>query len=1080
MRPTASPCPPARVRLRARRFMSAVLCLGAYGGLYGASEVDFNRDIRPILAENCFACHGPDEKGRKARLRLDDAASAYAERNGLTPIKPGDPAASEVWARLISVHEDEVMPPPEAHPRPTEEQKRKIKAWIEQGARYAEHWSFVPPRKAVVPAHPDAAGATARPTGASASSVHAGANAIDAFVRFRLAQEKLAPAPLADRAMLIRRVTLDLTGLPPRAEEGAGFVADADPAAYENRVERLLASLHFGERMALEWLDAARYADTNGYSIDGGRHLWLWRDWVIQAFNDNVPYDRFLLEQIAGDLLPNRTEAQLIATGFQRNNMVTHEGGTIPEENLVNYNADRVKTLGEAVLGLTLACAQCHDHKYDPLTQREYYQLFAFFNTLSDRGNDGNAGINPLPSIRARTVLRTDEAPELRRQIEALRATLAQPDQQVLAGWEQRERARLAARGKQLQLHPVKVLNVATPNRGAGFDPEGENRVRLRDTGALAAYDILTELPRLGKPVTGLRVIMHPLDDYGGGWGAGPSMPRRPRAAARAADADGPAEEDKPAKGSFMLTAIAVTADAVPGDQINLHKLQAIARVTASSWDRAHPPAGCLDPRNESGWSPDLAHTGPVHLTATFAEPIRADTTPYLTVQLNFGNGRNLVAGLIEVLVMTGTDDGTELPAEVVAALEMPPEKRSAAANAMLWEYAAQHAAELEPRRIARANLEERLAVLTEPFTTMVMDVAAKPRETFILHRGDYAQPTEKVGPGTPAALPPMPDGAPPDRLGLARWIVMREHPLTARVAVNRIWKMLLGAGLVATAADFGAQGDWPSHPELLDWLAVDFVENGWDVKRLIRQIVLSRTYQQSSASTPAMLERDPENRLLARGPRFRLPAEFVRDAALSISGLLVPRIGGPGVNPYLPADLWREVSHYGSTPATAQAFVQDRGEKLYRRSLYTYWKRTAPPPNLTAFDAPNREVCVVERPGTITPLQALVLLNDVQFVEASRAFAERILARPGDDAAKLRWAFVEATAREPKAAETAVLRNALQRERRHYAANYTAADASLRAGESPRNVTYPVVEHAAWAQVAAMLLNLSETITRN
>jgi hypothetical protein len=394
--------------------------------------------------------------------------------------------------------------------------------------------------------------------------------------------------------------------------------------------------------------------------------------------------------------------------------------------------------------------------------------------------------------------------------------------------------------------------------------------------------------------------------------------------------------------------------------------------------------------------------------------------------------------------------------------------------------YCAAHAPELEPKRIALANLEERLAVLTQPFPTMVMDVAAQPRETFILHRGDYSQPTIQVTAATPAALPPMPAGAPADRLGLAQWITMQEHPLTARVAVNRIWKLFFGAGLVATAADFGSQGAWPSHPELLDWLAVDFVENGWDVKRLVRQIVLSDTYRQSSAATPEMLERDPANRLLARGPRFRLPAEFIRDTALKVGGLLVPRIGGPSVNPYTPGDLWREVSHYGSSPATAQTFVQDHGENLYRRSMYTYWKRTAPPPGMLAFDAPNREVCTVERANTTTPLQALVTLNDPQFVEASRAFAGRILAGPAGDEARLRWAFREVTSRTPQPAERAVLERALQRERRRYAADEPAARRYLSVGESPRNEALPPAEHAAWAQVSALLLNLSEAITRN
>lgn len=477
---------------------------------------------------------------------------------------------------------------------------------------------------------------------------------------------------------------------------------------------------------------------------------------------------------------------------------------------------------------------------------------------------------------------------------------------------------------------------------------------------------------------------------------------------------------------------------------------------------------------------PDLKTTGPVHLTATFAESIHPSDTPYLTIQVNFGHGKNLLPGLMELSVITGVDNDTDLPAEIVTALQTPEKKRTPGQRATLWTYCAEYSRALAPKRTALANLEERLSVLTEEFTTMVMDIAAKPRETFILNRGDYSQPTRKVTAGTPKVLPSMPANAPNNRLGLAEWITMKENPLTARVAVNRMWKLLFGTGLVATSADFGLQGEWPSHPELLDWLAVDFVEKGWDVKALLRQIVMSETYRQSSHASEALLERDPDNRLLARGPRFRLPAEFIRDGALKTGGLLVDRIGGPSVNPYTPGDLWREVSHYGSTPATSQTFVQDHGEKLYRRSLYTYWKRTAPPPNMMAFDAPNRETCTVARAETTTPLQALVTLNDPQFVEAARAFAERVLAGRGNESAKLRWAFREVTSREPSREELEILKKALVRERARYARDPAAAELYLKIGESPRNTRLSASEHAAWAQVSAMILNLSETFTRS
>ena len=1044
--------------------LRALIVGASLGAGSAAFAVDYSRDIKPILSENCFSCHGFDEKGRKGKLRLDVAESAYAERNGIFRIKPGDLANSEVWARIISTDPEEVMPPPKDHAPLTAAQKETLKAWILEGAKYSEHWAFVPPKKTPLPRN--------------------GTQPIDAFVRARLAEEKLRAAPEADRRTLIRRLSLDLTGLPPSGAEVEAFVADRAPQAYDRLVTRLLASPHFGERLAVDWLDAARYADTNGFSIDGGRHLWLWRDWVIQAFNDNQPYDRFLVEQLAGDLLPAATEAQRIATGFQRNNMVTHEGGTIPEENLTNYNADRVKTLGEAVLGLTLACAQCHDHKFDPITQKDYFQTFAFFNTLPDKGLDGNAGVNPGPSLKARTVLKTGEETALRGEIAALEGKLAQRDDAKLATWEQREQALLQGRGKNLRVIPLKAAKISTPNRGAGFDITPEGRVSLKNPGDLGAFDILAELPKNAGPISGLRFVLHPVADAAlGGWGYGPSRGTPARAAAtkkKSAEKMTPPPAEPAQKGSFKLTAVALSVDAVPGDQVNLHKLEKISRVTANSWESQNPAVGCLDPRNDSGWSPDLATEGPVHLTATLARPLDPAATPHLTVQLNFGAGKAYIPGLIEVCAITGTDDGTDLPAEVVAALQTPQARRTAEQVAALWRECAAQGSELQRERVALGNLRERLAALTEPFTTMVMEVAAKPRDTFILNRGDYAQPTEKVSAGTPSALPPLPAGAPADRLGLAQWTVMKENPLTARVAVNRLWKLFFGTGIVGTPADFGSQGEWPSHPELLDWLAVDFVEHGWDVKHLVRLIVTSATYRQSSAASAELLERDPQNRLLARGPRFRLPAEFVRDQALTVSGLLVPRVGGPSVNPYTPGDLWREVSHYGSSPATAQTFVQDHGEKLYRRSLYTYWKRTAPPPSMMAFDAPNREVCTVARSNTTTPLQALVTLNDPQFVEAARAFAERVLATKGDDATRLRWAFAECVSRPPKDKELAVILAALQRERANYAKNGPAARALLSVGESPRDEQLPAAEHAAWMQIASTLFNLSETITRN
>ncbi len=1022
-------------------------------------RVDFRREVMPILSDRCFSCHGPDAGSRAADLRLDDRDWAV-EKSGV--VVPGDPEASELIRRVRSDDESEMMPPPDSHKKTLNEAEREIFVrWIREGAEYQTHWSFVPPARAELPTVEHAEWCR---------------QPLDRFVFARLTAEGLQPSPEADRRTLIRRLSLDLTGLPPSAEEVEAFVNDPNEDSYERLVDRLLASSHFGERMGLVWLDAARYADTNGYSIDGGRHAWLWRDWVIHAFNQNMPYNQFLLEQLAGDLLPESSEAQLTATGFQRNNMVTHEGGTIPEENLVNYNADRVKTFGEAILGLTMSCAQCHDHKYDPISQREYYQLYAYFNTLGDRALDGDQGINPLPVLQTRTVLPADELPEIERQIESLKALLANPSRGELNRWEATELDALQMRGREFKIQSTELLKISTPNTGEGFDIAEGRIASITRPASFLAYDLSMRMPEMTEPITGLRVKFYPSQDLpGGGLGYGYLGEPAPDSAS-------------PPPATFVLTAFSASADVVPGDQVNLSKMIGIRQVTASSWRDGYRPEQVLDPRNGSGWSPKISQSQEIDskeldsecLTVTFDEPIQSCQFPYLTVQLNFGHGRRLVAGRFEVFVMSGIDDGSSLPPEIIAALQVPVDDRSAEQQAELHEYYSNFAEGSWPLRVALANLEERKRVLTESFPTLVMNVAERPRETFVLSRGDYSQPTERVEPSTPSVLPPMPDDAPPNRLGLAQWVTADDHPLTSRVAVNRIWQMLFGQGLVRTPADFGVQGEYPTHPELLDWLAIEFVESGWDTKSLVRKIVCSATYRQSSIASDFLLELDPSNRLLARGPRFRLPAEFVRDSALKVSGLLVSRIGGPSVNPYAPGDLWREVSHYGSTPATAQTFVQDHGEKLYRRSLYTYWKRTMPPPNMAAFDAPNREVCVVDRTSTNTPLQALVLLNDVQFVEAARVFAERIWRQSTDDTERLQWAWYECLSRLPSDEEIAILSRALHRERAYYAANEPAAMEYLASGEAPRDDRIEAVEHAAWAQIAAMILNLSETITRN
>jgi hypothetical protein len=1033
--------------LRNRILQCAIAAWGITGiaDSVWAQQIDFQRDIRPILSDHCFACHGPDEHDRQADLRLDEFSDQLTDRGVLVAGKPDE---SELLRRVKSADDDERMPPPRYAKDLSAEQVRLLEQWIAEGAGWERHWAFQPPRRPAVP---------------TVQRHDWPRNEIDFFTLARLEEAGLAPSPEADRRTLLRRVYLDLVGLPPTRAQIASFLADERSDAYERLVDELLGSVHFGERMALQWMDQARYADTNGYSIDGGRDMWLWRDWVIDAYNRNLPFDQFLLEQMAGDLLPNATIDQRIATGFHRNHMITHEGGTIPEENLVNYVADRVKTTGEVFLGLTLGCAQCHDHKFDPISQRDYYRLFAYFNTLSDRGLDGDGGVNAVPKLKAQSVFGRDAAAieSLRQELAGLREKLAQP----LASqpeWEAAARAELAARGEALQLHPAQVLKVTSPNRGAEYDVRSDGTVFVPG-GSGRSPSISTRIN--ADNVTALRLEFLPHESFPeGGLGHG---------------------NQHGLPGSFLLTAVSASATALPADQVDLYRILEFRTATASASHPDFPPTDCLDERDHNGWSPHPHNQQPQHLTLQLREPIHGSQTPYVTVMLvwgggPFGGGAALTAGQYRVYAVTGNDDGTNIPADIQQILAIAPETRSAEQAEAIRAYHASVADQTAGTRYRIQNLEERIAYLSQPHEVLVMDTADQARQTFILDRGQYDQPTEAVEPGTPASLIAPLNDLPANRLGLAQWMLQPNHPLTARVAVNRLWQMLFGNGLVTSSADFGSQGTPPSHPKLLDYLAIEFAESGWDQKAMIKRMVMSATYRQTSASTPELTQRDPLNRLLARGPRFRLPAELVRDNALSVSGLLVDRVGGPSVKPYQPPGLWKEISHFGSTPATAQVFVQDHGESLYRRSLYTFWKRTAPPPAMLSFDAPNREVCTVQRATTNTPLQALVLLNDPQFVEAARGLAERALSESGTTRdERLVFAFETATGRLPKEGELQVLRRTYERELSRFRAEPAAADALLQVGERATDPRNDRAELAAWTSVSALILNLSETITR-
>lgn len=863
------------------------------------------------------------------------------------------------------------------------------------------HWSFVAPRMVEAPA---VAGRDVR-------------TAIDAFVAARLEQSGLERSPEADRRTLIRRLTFDLTGLPPTRDEVAAFVADTRADAYERLVDDLLARPQYGERLALRWLDLARYADTNGYSIDGGRHMWAWRDWVIDAYNQNMPFDQFTVEQLAGDLIPNATESQRIASGFNRNHMNTHEGGTILEECRVAYVADRVSTTALTWMGLTVGCAQCHDHKYDPVSQREYYELFAFFNTITDKGNDGNSGVNSVPFVPVYGEQQKAELERMQGAIGKLEAKLLTPDAELDAAqaiWQQEQ---------QELHHPVvewRPWHLRRPDRAANA-----NEAFATDYGPEVKLD-LGERTAFGKPRWSVRKDL----------------------------VDGRTHSLPVQRAAYYL-----------------HRTVVASRATSIELSLGS------DDAIRAWWNGKLVLDKNVRRAVAPDQELLALDLP---------------AGESELLIKIVNDGGpggfyckvkrSGLPIEVAAALRRTPSELSTSERDVLLRYYRGTAEELAPVRQALDTAREELAAIeAKPVTTvMVMEEQAKARETYLLVRGQYDLRGDKVSAGTPAFLPAMSDSAPRNRLGLAHWLVDPEHPLTARVAVNGLWQMLFGTGLVKTSEDFGTQGEAPSHPELLDWLAATFVKSGWDQKQLLRRIVTSATYRQSSRASKGATARDPDNRLLARGPSFRLPAEFIRDSALAVSGLLNRQVGGPSARPYQPDGLWREMSHFGSTPATEQVYKQDHGRKLYRRSLYTIWKRTVPPPTMLAFDAPSRELCTPRRGRTNTPLQALVLLNETGFVEAARALAQRVLQAGGEQSpSRIEFAFETCTGRVPTPAEQGVLRATLTRELRRFADDRNAAEKLLAIGESVRDERLDPVEHAAWTVVASVLLNLSEVVTK-
>ncbi len=1036
------------------------LGLALWAGLAAAAPpVEFNRDVRPILSDKCFLCHGPDAKNRNIPLRLDVEETAKADLGGRRAIVPGNPAASELIQRITGEKKFRVMPPVHSGLKLTEAEVDTLRRWIAEGAAWQQHWSFIPPKR---PAPPKLSGAVLP------------RNAIDAFIFARLEREGLKPSPEAPPETLLRRASYDITGLPPTPAELDAFLRDSAPGAWEKAIDRLLASPRYGERMAYRWLDYARYADTNGYQFDGPREMWRWRDWVIGAFNRNLPYDQFTVEQIAGDMLPAATLDQVIATGFNRNHRGNTEDGLVPEEYAVEYVVDRIETTSAVFLGLTMGCARCHNHKYDPFTQEEFYRMFAYFNNVPENGRAMKYGNSP-PVVAAPTADQQVKLREMDSGIARLEQTIRAAETEIAGGQRAWERTLLPA-DPPPHWYPESDLDLGLSFDGSPGTATAEGTIRFAEgrLGQAAELD--------GNSVLTVKdVAQYDIEDRFtlAAWvyaeGAVPDGPIVTRMS------DNPRGKGlglhiNKGRVHFHLTSayvtdalrvdterkieprqwhhILVTYDGsrmVDGVHIYIDGKPAEFLIDANTLYRPFRNAGRPFPeaiRIGGGWGKDRRFHG------------RIDEARVWNRVLETAEIESLAVGL---------------PLQTIAA--KPVAERTEAERRLLRWYYLEHQAPTAIadawRQLTAARRERDHFQRAFP-TVMVMAESPKRKDTFFLNRGAYDHPAHKVGPGVPALLPPLPAGAPNNRLGFARWMVDPSNPLTARVAVNRIWQMYFGTGLVKTVEDFGVQGEWPSHPELLDWLAVEFMESGWDLKKLHRLIATSATYRQSSKATPELLRKDPENRLLARGPRFRLPAEMIRDGALRAAGLLVDKIGGPSVKPYQPEGLWD-----GLTMQDME-YVQGKGEDLYRRSLYTYWKRTIAPPSMANFDAALREMCVVRESRTNTPLQALNLMNDVQFVEAARFIGQRMMKEGGEaPEQRLAYGFRLLTNRLPAAEELPVLLDNLRFHRDYFSGREKEMDAYLAQGDSPAGPSLDRRELAAYAAVASLMLNLDETVTK-
>jgi hypothetical protein len=1008
--------------------LGMLLVVGAVSDLPGAesSKVDFNFQVRPLLSDRCYRCHGPDAASRKAKLRLDTREGALKQLDdGWAVVKPGSPDKSELIRRIGTDNEDDLMPPPDSHLKLSGEEKELLRRWIAEGAEYKSHWSFLPVEKVAPPQPRDSRWAR---------------NSIDAFVLSRLEKEKLRPAPEASREILIRRLALNLTGLPPTVGEIDAFLADPSRDAYSKVVERYLDSPAYGERMAMDWLDLARYADTYGYQADVDRDMSPYRDWVIKAFNENLPYDQFLTWQLAGDLLPNSTREQRIATAFNRLHRQTNEGGSVEEEFRAEYAMDRVNTVGMSMLGLTMECARCHDHKFDPIKQTEYFSLLAFFNSIDESGLYSHyTRATPTPTVLLWPEGKEQQHAELKARIAAAEAQLASMTPSAPEAALPQPIARFTF---------DTVVGNTTPD---GITPT--NFARLLDEPKHIAGHEGQALQFSGDNTLSCKTVPHfnRNDTFSFSLWLKPAE-RQDRAVilhqSRAWTDSGSRgfelvlDHGKPFFGLIHFW---------PGNAIAVRAKQALS---LNEWSRI---VVTYDGSSRAAGIRLYVNDAPLE-----TEVVRDHLYKDIVHRAEWGDAEagkvylQLASRFRDSGFKNGAIDDLQIFDVCLTAAEVAGKAGSQRPAAV---------AELKKLR------EQENALINDVPELMVMEELPQPRVTHRLNRGAYDAPAEVVGRDTPEWLLPFPKDQPRDRLGLARWMVDRKNPLTARVAVNRIWRMHFGRGLVASQEDFGSQGKLPTHPELLDWLAGWFMDNGWDVKALHRLIVSSATFQQSSQIEREIVSRDPDNRLLARGPKTRLLAEQIRDSALAASGLLNPAIGGPSVKPYQPEGLW-EASGTGKT------YTQDHGDKLYRRSLYTFWRRTAPPPSMLTFDAMSREVCTAKRDATATPLQSLVLLNDPQFVEASRVLGEKLLKQfPNDEAARNREAFRTLTGRSPDETEAKILSRLFAEQKAEFAKNPEGARKLLGTGESKRDESLPPVEFAAMTMLVNAIMNFDEFV---